>query len=741
MLFFLGGFSPAIMERGGYPWDVKLRSYHDLEMADELGEVLWLLNLGPTGIRARIYPDKPKHLAVQYVFQDKKSPAKGLVEIGDVIVGANGKRFSTEHRFGRNLKGGGGWDGPMMELAGHIENSQGKDGILNLTVWPQGESSDEKEVPIQLRVVGRFAETFPYGCERSNQMLEELCDFLVEDYENDTWKKSNAFHGGPHCSAHAILAMMATGNSKYDRLIKDYMSRYHGKTYDPTGGGFQMWGWGYDGIVMGEYYLLKKDRKLLPAMKSLAEAMPLGCRNGNGIYTHRSQLNLTQSGRKPYASIAAISGLHMIAMSLFKEAELPFDERLYQNIHQHYLNSTSSEAVNIAYAFGNADKLNDSDISHRHAIIKLKDKTKGLSGRGPGFTCPTGMEGIGEYEIVWPTKADHRWKPTDWIEKEADTNILTEHTGDGIRRVDRNNPKYKFAPEPTKPYKTTRTGGHLAPVGMGAVAHMIGNNPESWEYLGRHAANTCAIGPGNAFDGHATSNMHGFWSIVGAAKSDDPKLLREYLDYMKTFLILSETHNGGLILQPWGRDRPNCNSDTSYGPRVLPTATGAILLALSKKHLQITGAGSGAGGEASTSLRPKPTARPARTLGEGHLALLNEALLTSLGEISKEGKLEPVALQISKARTPVWLARVEEDWKLTFQGMKSDKQASFGFADLNAKDHALLSQLVAKHRSSDMEALGTAGIFSELSGDTALADQYFDKIAPEMVEKLGELFE
>jgi hypothetical protein len=139
---------------------------------------------------------------------------------------------------------------------------------------------------------------------------------------------------------------------------------------------------------------------------------------------------------------------------------------------------------------------------------------------------------------------------------------------------------------------------------MGALAHLIGNKDRpSWEYLGRHCANTCALGPGNAFDGHAASNLHAFWSILGAARGGEPEKLRAYFDYMKTFLVLSETHNGGLILQPWGRDRPGCNSDPSYGPRILPTATGAILLSLDKKLLQITGAPSPGSKAAKAGLR------------------------------------------------------------------------------------------------------------------------------------------
>jgi len=589
--------SLAVMERGDYPWGSKLRSYYDTEMQSKYPEVPWLLNLGPTGIRARIYKEKPHLLVVKYVFQDDRSPARGKIEIEDVIAGANGRKFTTSHRFGRNLPGGGGWDGPMLELAGHLEDSQGRDGILKLIVWPKGEQAKEKVVEIPLKKVGRFAKTFPYDCPRSEKMLEELCDFLVMDYTSGNWKKKDAFYGAVHGHTHQLLALMASGLPKYDPIIKQEMNRYFDKRYDPAGGGFQTWSWGFDGIVMGEYYLLTGEKRLLPAMKSIAEAMPAGCMYGNGIYTHRSELNLRITARKPYASIAAISGLQMIAMNLFGMADVPLDEDLYNRIHQNYLNSTSPEAVNIAYAFGSADRFNPEAIHPRHAVIKLKDADKGRSGKGAGYTCPTGMKDIGEYEVMWPTKADKRWKPLDWLEAERDSNIVLElkpgiyDWGDGLRRIDRRHPDYKEAPEPTGPYTTTRSGGHLAPVGMGALAHLIGNpEKQTWKWLGHHAANTCALKPGNAFDGHAASNLHGFWSVLGAARSNRPKELRAYFDYMRTFLILSETHNGGLILQPWGRDRPNCNSDTSYGPRILPTATGAILLSLDKKRLQITGA-------------------------------------------------------------------------------------------------------------------------------------------------------
>jgi len=592
VLAFAGRESAAVFEKDGYPWNVDLRSYPDKEIKDALPGGNWLLNLGPTGIRARIYPEKPNLLVVKYVFQDALSPAKGKVNIDDVIVGANGRKFTTAHRFGRRLPGGGGWDGPMMELAYHIEDSQGSpDGMLRLIVWPKANPSQEKEVGIQLRKVGRFAPTFPYDCPRSKKMLIELCDFLAADYMSADWKKAGSFSGMAYGRAHAMLAMMGSGSPKYNDIIIREMGGYAGKRYDPEGGGFQCWSWGFDGIVLGEYYLLTKDQRVVPTIQGLAAVMPEGSQGHNGIYTHRSYPAIIRSGSKPYASIAAISGLQMMAMTLFKKAGLPYDKDLYQRIHQHYLNSTSATSLDIAYAFRSADWLNPPAIHPTHAVIKLKDPSKALSGRGPGYMCPAGMKGIGQYEIVWPTKADPRWKPTEWLAAEASTNVVTELAEPGFRQIDRCNPQYRDMPEPTQPFQTSRSGGHLAPVGIGAVAHLIGNEDKpSWQYLGRHAANTCVLGPGNAFDGHAASNLHAFWSILGASRCENPAVLRAYFDYMKTFLILSETHNGGLILQPWGRDRANCNSDVAYGPRTLTTATGAILLALGERRLQITGA-------------------------------------------------------------------------------------------------------------------------------------------------------
>ena len=362
------------------------------------------------------------------------------------------------------------------------------------------------------------------------------------------------------------------------------------------------------------------------------------------------------------------------------------------------------------------------------------------------------MKDIGPYEILWPTKADPRYKPTDWVEKEASENLVEEEV-DGCRTIRRFLGKKKFQ-EPTAPYNTSRSGGHLAPVGMGALAHLIGNKDnKSWTYLGQHAANTCALGPGSAFDGHAAGNLHGFWSVLGAARSDDAKKLRAYFDYMKTFLILSECHNGGLYLQPWGRDRAGCNSDPTYGPRILPTATGAILLALQKKRLLITGADGGISAPAETSSEspvaapaadqgtPVPAVRAPRTMSADKLAALDKALLGVLVGLSDAKELKQVPMAISKTRSKVWLAEATKEGDLTFQLVGGMEKASFKFSELAGSDHATLSLLVASLKPTSSDAQAMAGVYMESAGRTKESEDYYRKAGEESAKKLQKLFD
>ena len=69
-------------------------------------------------------------------------------------------------------------------------------------------------------------------------------------------------------------------NGYHDSVVTDHMSKYAQKRYNPLSGGFATWGWGYDGVLMGEYSYTYKSNKFKSAMKSLSDVFGLGGESG-----------------------------------------------------------------------------------------------------------------------------------------------------------------------------------------------------------------------------------------------------------------------------------------------------------------------------------------------------------------------------------------------------------------------------------------------------------------------------
>jgi hypothetical protein len=723
LLFCLPAAAVNEKEDGKWPWNLKLHGWHDREVAEELGGEGWFLNVGPTGIRARITHEHPKYLTVKYVFKD--SPANGKVEIDDVIVGANGKRMTVDHRFGRGSKGETGWDGPMVEMAKLIEDSQAADGKLELIVWPGGSRQHETTATVELEPVGRFSETWPFDCPRSDQLMIDLCDFLVEDYE-----RAGKFEKRVHSHSTAVLALMASGEKKYERLVDDIIEGYYDKRYDPLdGAGFQTWNYGHDGIVMGEYYLKTEDRRLLPAIESLTACLVDGQEVKSGGYSHKPNPFIMRrrasGGPKGYGAMALTGGLAMTAMSLFKEAGLDHAQPAYENLHQAYLRSVDSSG-SIGYGFEGLD----------HAVIVVKDSNAAKEGspKGIGYPVPGHMENIGDYEIEWPTKDDPRWRPTDWVEKESETNRVFDYGGARRLVVRRQVEK-----EPTKPFdhNDRKPIHHLARSGVGALAHHIGNRDnESWGYLSDLMATGCAKSPETLLRGHASTHMHVVWGSLGAALADRDDF-QDYMDGIKWWFIMAQAHDGSYVVMP-GRDY--ASTDHVYGTRVFPSAAAALILSVKEKQLQITGAPgrSATGGQESSSrLR---LARPARELAPEKRMLLDRGLLMSLADLSYAGELKPLLMDFSKAKSKVWLSRVEEG-KLVFRAENGGHEAAFEFSELDLKDQVMLARLVARLKPEDGEALAQAGIYLEVSGETELADEYYGQAGEKFEPMLKSLFE
>ena len=705
----------AVHERDGgeWPWNLKLHGHHDAELADALGTG-WFLNVGPTGIRARITQKQPKYFTVKYVFRN--SPAHGKVEIGDVIVGANGTRMNVDHLFGRRTRGA--FQGPMVEMSKLIEDSQAADGKLELIVWPGGDQSKQKTVSVQIEALGRFSPTWPYHCERSDKLMLELCDFLYEEY-----KRAGSF-GRPHTSAAAVLALMGSNVQKYERLAFEIVRGYSDKRYDPLNGtGFQVWNYGHEGILMGEYYLLTQDRRILPAIQSLVDCLEVSQRPEAGSYSHRPgpylMRRIADGGPKGYGAMSLTGSICMTAMSLFKEAGLEHGGRAYDQLYQAHLRSVDGSG-GINYGFNGLD----------HATITLTgpNAKNSNSPKGTGFVIESGMKDIGPYNITWPTKADPRYRPTDWLEKEKETNRVYDFGG-ANRLVVRTMPE----DDPKRPFQ--HDGGkvdHIARSGAGALATSIGNGGNRpWNFLSQHMATGVAKSPEYLLDGHASTHMHVIWGSLGAALASE-KDFQAYMEGIKWWFIMAHTHNGGFVVMP-GRDY--ASTDHVYGTRVFPTGCAAVILALKEKRLQVTGAPRRMA-DGSTS-----TGRRARFLDPDKEKMLDHYLKFTLANMTQAGEIQPMPMDFSKARSKVVFAGVEADWKLKFSAPNSDQSALFAFDDIEMSDRIMLARLVAALRKDDPEAQAMAGLYMELSNETQTADQYFERAGEEFVPVVEAVFE
>lgn len=220
-------------------------------------------NLGPTGLRGWIYTraetyldsvqgrttTRSRQILVTHV--GTNSPAYGIVQTNDVIVGINGKLFDSDARqaFARAIT--------------EAEKTANK-GILKLVCWRSGKTGN---VQLKLKVMGSYSETAPYNCQKSKLILADACKAL----ENE--KIDNGMWGSIQC-----LALLATGNTNYLPKVEAYARSIAPK--DLKLEGCSAWDWGYKNVFLSEYYLITGDEEVMPAIKEYTTALA----RGQGMY-------------------------------------------------------------------------------------------------------------------------------------------------------------------------------------------------------------------------------------------------------------------------------------------------------------------------------------------------------------------------------------------------------------------------------------------------------------------------
>jgi hypothetical protein len=206
-------------------------------------------NLGATGARGWMYCEKMVTTDARQVFitkVDKRSPADGVLAIGDVILGVDGKPFSYDPRteFGKALT---------------IAESEVGKGKLSLTRWRAGKT---EEVVVKLPVLGTYSATAPYNCPKSKKILEQGCKELAARMAEPSYAKGQ----NPIPRSLNALALLASGDRSYFPLLKKEAEWGASFTTDAMA----TWYYGYIMMFLSEYKIATGDDSVMPGLKRLA---------------------------------------------------------------------------------------------------------------------------------------------------------------------------------------------------------------------------------------------------------------------------------------------------------------------------------------------------------------------------------------------------------------------------------------------------------------------------------------
>lgn len=263
------------------------------------------MNLGPTGLAAKL---NERSFTVMTV--DGDGPAAGRVRKGEEIVGVGGKLFTTPHHFGFGWEHAQfGYQGPMMDFGNAIEDAEGGDGVLTLMIKREGKTVD---VQIKIRSLGRFSDTFPFNCEKSDRIYSEICEYLSVNMKGSGW-------GGPVHTAPCALTLLGSGDPKYLPHVK---RAAHGLTgIKPYADGLYNWNLTYAGVFLGEYYLATSDAQVVDAMKRISAGLAFA-QSGDYSFCHGKLF----PEHSAYPELGIMNGQAAMAWGLIRSCGIEIDE-------------------------------------------------------------------------------------------------------------------------------------------------------------------------------------------------------------------------------------------------------------------------------------------------------------------------------------------------------------------------------------------------------------------------------
>ena len=217
-------------------------------------------NLGPTGADGWMWAHSLDYdgtvgtLQIYVSKVESGSPSDGILQVGDVILGAGGNGlFKQDCRH---------------ELSAAItEAEKQKDGgKLVLDIWRKGKTL---KVTIPLKVMGTYSADAPITGPKTAKIINDACAYLMK---HGISVYSGHDDGGIPAAVDG-LGMLASGRKEFQPMLRKYAHHLALATMNPS---MASWIWGFRYLFLTEYYLATHDKSVLPAIRKYATTFAAG---------------------------------------------------------------------------------------------------------------------------------------------------------------------------------------------------------------------------------------------------------------------------------------------------------------------------------------------------------------------------------------------------------------------------------------------------------------------------------
>jgi hypothetical protein len=246
------------------------------------GKTGTMKNYGPVGIGINI--TLPNEMKINNVEKGSPAEATGKLKKGQIIESINGQTLKDID--------------PRVQLANILTEAEATDGLMKFQI------KDVGQVVVKLPVLGRYSDTWPMDCPKSDKIVRNLADLLAKK-EKPNWG--------------AVLFLLSTGEEKDLEVVKRWMK-------DLDGVGAYPWFIGLQGRGVCEYYLRTGDKSVLPVIKKIAEDATKQIYNGG--WSGRGKASFTYMG----GGHMNAAGVHALAFLLLaRQCGVEVDEHTLQS--------------------------------------------------------------------------------------------------------------------------------------------------------------------------------------------------------------------------------------------------------------------------------------------------------------------------------------------------------------------------------------------------------------------------